>query len=572
MRPFLVAACGVAISLLLGCTTESQPREVRPLARPNILLLVAEDMSPRLGVYGDAMAVTPNLDRLASEGLRFTHAFTTSGVCATSRAALMTGLPQNAVGAGHMRPMSHPTRPYVAVPPPEVKAFPELLRRAGYWTFNDGKTDFGFSDGTIGGGGPRTLWDSNERWGGADWREAPAERPFFGMINFGITHESGLFPFGWPENLIHAAMQAAWLLQSRSVDYATDPASVSLPPFYPDIPEARQAVAWQYDHIHEMDRQVGAVLDRLAADGLADSTIVVWTSDHGSGLPGHKREITDRGTHVPLLIRWPERWRPPGVEPGEVDTRLVSFLDLGPQILAWAGVPRPRWMEGRPFVGPQAGPQRRYIHAARDRLDEVTDRGRAVRDDRYLYVRNDFPALPGALPLTFRETIPLMREWRRLHAEGALSPPQAAFFEPRGAEELYDVVADPHQIHNLAGDPTFAAELARLRAEMDRWLSNHEDQGQVDELELIERFWPGGEQPVTPPPLCVAQPGGLRLEPSVAGASVAWRSPSGALPDHWEIYTGPIDLPEGAEVEALAHRYGWAESEVVSCRVGGRAG
>lgn len=562
LSTLVVLACGLALA---GCADRGRPREVLELDRPNILLLVAEDMSPRVGVYGDELADTPNIDGLAKGGLFFTRAFTTSGVCATSRAALMTGMPQNAVGAGHMRVSMRGPFPYAAVPPPEVKAFPELLRRAGYWTFNDGKTDYQFSTSSMGGSGPRTIWDRDSFLGGHDWRDAPPDRPFFGMINFGTTHESGLFPFGWPSNAIHAVMQVAWLWRSWGVEYTTDPASVPLPPFYPDIPSARQAVAWQYDHVRAMDARVGAVLARLEEDGLADSTIVVWTTDHGSGLPGYKREITDRGLHVPLVIRWPERWRPAGVAPGDVDTRLVSFVDLAPQILAWAGVAQPKWMTGRVFVGPGAGPERRYIYAARDRLDEITDRGRSVRDERFLYSRNSFPGLAGALPLGFRETVPLMADWRRLYEEGKLGPTQAAWFEPRGAEELYDARADPHMVRNLAGDSAYAGELERMREALDSWLESHDDQGQIDEELLAERFWPGGEQPETPPPSCRLAGSALEIVSPVPGASIAWRSLASSDQPDWNLYTVPVSLAPGEAVEALAVRYGWSESEIVEC-------
>ncbi|MFP6663042.1 MAG: sulfatase [Deltaproteobacteria bacterium] len=564
----------VVFSLLLvalgGCRGERPERAVLALARPNILILMAEDMSSRVHAFGDAVAQTPNLDRLAAEGTRFPNTFTSSGVCATSRAALITGMPQNAIGAGHMRTLRGGPIPYTAVPPPAVKAFPELLRRAGYWTFNDGKTDYGFSDGPLAGSGPRTLWDENSFLGGYDWRSAPADRPFFGMVNFGITHESGLFPMGWPRNGMHAVMLPLLWLRQRDVQQISDPADVVLPPFYPDTPLVRRTIARQYDHISTMDREVGAVLARLTADGLADSTIVIWTTDHGSGLPGYKREISDRGIHVPMIIRWPERFRPPGLAPGSIDERLVSFVDLAPQILAWAGVAAPANMVGHAFAGPAAGPPRRYVFAARDRLDIFADRARSVRDDSFLYIRNWFPEEPGFLDLAYRNTIAMMGEWRELYAAGKLDAVQAAWFEPRGAEELYDVRTDPHQVRNLAGDPQYAAPLARMRGALNDWLGSYDDLGAIPETELARRFYPDGEQPQTREPAIILAPapsGSLAmLQAPDAGASIVWRRTGAQRPEHWELYVAPVALADEEEMEAIAVRYGWAESDPVSAQ------
>jgi arylsulfatase A-like enzyme len=572
MRWVFTLGLSLVAAALGGCTGEHPERAVRTLERPNILILMAEDMSSRVRSFGDALAHTPNLDRLAAEGTRFPNTFTSSGVCATSRAALITGMPQNAIGAGHMRTLRGGPISYTAVPPPAVKAFPELLRRAGYWTFNDGKTDYGFSDGPMAGAGPLTLWDENSLLGGYDWNNAPADRPFFGMINFGITHESGLFPMGWPRNVMHAVMMPMLWLRQRDVEQITDPADVDLPPFYPDTPLARRTIAHQYDHIATMDREVGAVLARLAADGLADSTIVIWTTDHGSGLPGYKREISDRGIHVPMIIRWPERFRPPGLVAGGSDDRLVSFVDLAPQILAWAGVVPPANMVGHDFTGQAGAPPRRYVYAARDRLDIFADRARSARDDSFLYIRNAFPEAPGFLDLSFRNTIEMMGEWRALYTAGKLDAAQAAWFEPRGAEELYDVRTDPYQIRNLAADAAHAETLARMSGALDDWLESYDDLGAIPEAELARRFYPDGEQPQTRGPVVAlaAIPGGAlaTLTAPDAGASITWRRAGAQRPEHWELYIGPVALADEEEIEAIAVRYGWAESATVSARAG----
>jgi len=321
---------------------------------PNILLLVAEDMSARVGAFGDPVARTPNLDRLASQGVRFPNTFTTAGVCAPSRAALILGMHQISTGTQHMRTGSRPEGPYLAVPPAEAKAFPELLRQADYFTFQHGKLDYQFS-GTRSGSGPSTIWDAEDN--DAMWADRGTDQPFFGMINYLVTHESGMFaPLGtWPENPLHFILQimqayTRWGWTESVVP--TDPAIVSLPPYYPDVPEIRHDIARHYDNIQIIDAQVGAVLDQLDRDGLADSTIVIWTTDHGDGLPRAKRDLFDAGIRVPMIIRWPESMRPKFFSRGEIDERLISFVDLTATILAFAKIETPRSMQGHDFLDP----------------------------------------------------------------------------------------------------------------------------------------------------------------------------------------------------------------------------
>jgi arylsulfatase A-like enzyme len=550
------------IVLVVGCGADPSPAP-DPQGRPNVLLLVAEDLSPRLGAFGDRVAVTPNLDRLAAEGTRFTRVFTAAGVCAPSRAALVTGVHPNALGAGHMRTSSRPEGGYRAVPPPEVKAFPELLRAAGYYTFTNAKLDYQFS-GPMPGSGPSTIWSAEGFRVG--WRDRPDGAPFFGMINFMVTHESSLLERGGlptsPLEALHA-----WLMWGHE-SLGLDPARIPLPPYYPDDPVVRETLARFYDQIHRMDEQVGEILARLESDGLAESTIVLFTSDHGDGLPRAKREVLDSGTHVPLIVRWPDTLRPEGAPPGAADDRLVSFVDLAPTILALAGEPVPDFVNGRVFLGPDAGPPRRYVFMTRDRIDETPDRVRSVRGARFRYVRNHRPELPASEGSDFREGLPIMRRLRELHAAGRLPPAGEAWFRPRPAESLYDTEADPHETRDLARDPAHAGTLARLRAALDDWQARVPDLGAIPEAELVERGWPGGEPPTTEAPtLRVVTPGGDRasvaLDSATEGASIAWRR--GGEP--WRVYAGPFEAEPGARLEAYAVRYGWDESEPVTLEI-----
>jgi arylsulfatase A-like enzyme len=529
-------------------------------SKPNILLLVAEDMSARVGAFGDATAVTPNLDSLAAEGLRLPNAFTTAGVCAPSRAALITGMHQISIGAQHMRTSTHPAGSYKSVPPPHIKAFPELLRAAGYYTFTDSKLDYQFS-GTTAGSGPFTLWDAEGRNTG--WEDREPDQPFFGMINFMATHESGTFdPLGyWPDSLLHLGMQIyrAMMFGIVSDSNPVSAAEVTLPPYYPDIPSVRREMARHYNNIHSMDRQVGELLTQLERDGLTDNTIVIWTTDHGDGLPRAKRELYDSGIKVPMIIRWPQQWRPAGIKPGTQDRRLISFVDLAPTILAMAGVPAPDYLQGSNFLSPEIAP-RNYIFASRDRIDEIEDRQRAARDKRFKYIRSWHPGLAGGHPLAFRDLQQMTRDMRSLWKAGKLNEAQAKWFQSAGEEQLYDLHDDPHELRNLASNPDYQQTLSRMRSALQDWLKTVEDMGETPEQQMISDFLCGDRQCVTPPPKLTIEHGRLNLSSDIPGASIGFRLDNG----DWRPYQRPVPVAGLRSVEAKAVRYGWEESTVTS--------
>ena len=350
-------------------------------ARPNILLIVAEDLGNRVGAFGDIVAQTPAIDALAAEGTRFTNVFAAAGVCAPNRSAIITGVHPQSMGTQHMRTS---TRNYQAVPPPEIKAFPELLRRAGYATANVAKTDYQFGE-------PFTLWDVNENDFRAPpdlavWRKLPQGQPFFAMINLMSTHESQLAtPQTQGAGRYADFIPLVVAQRQQQVEAVTDPALVTVPPYYPDTPQVRTSIAQHYDNVHFMDGQTAQILANLAADKLHDKTIVIWTTDHGDGLPRAKRSVYDSGLHVPFVVRFPD-----ARGAGGVDTRLVSMVDLAPTILPLAGAALPDFIQGRNVLAPDAQP-RHYVFAGRDRMDNVPDWVRAARDTRYKYIRNKQP-------------------------------------------------------------------------------------------------------------------------------------------------------------------------------------
>jgi arylsulfatase A-like enzyme len=552
-----------AVLCLAGCATGpgneiavsgAQDRSLQA-SPPNIVLIVFEDMSPRIGAFGDPVATTPELDAFAQEAVRYPNTFATSGVCAPSRSALITGVHQQALGTHQMRTKSPvpgmkgggPIE-YEAVPPPQVKAFPELLRRAGYYTSNNGKTDYQFGE-------PFTVWDANAP--DADWSGRGEGQPFFAMFNILETHESYI----WPEDRESAnpLLNAVTMRNRRDLagkERVTDPAEVELPPYLPDTPVVRADIARHYDNIAFAEKKVAGILDRLEAEDLLDDTIVIVTTDHGDGFPRMKRTVYDSGLRVPMMVRFPDRRGA-----GEVENRLVSFVDLAPTILELAGAQVPGWIQGRDFLGTS---ERDYVFAAADRHDAVPGRTKAVRDGRYKYIRNYMPELAVLRPLAFRDALPTMQEIWRLAKEGALpGPAERLIMAPRGREELYDTLADPHEIDNLAGDPAHAGTLARMRAAMDDWIARTGDMSAIPEEEMIEAMWPGLVQPVTAMPEIRVEDGRVVLSSSTPGASIAYML-DGSEPQSGRLYSGPFTPPPGATVVARAVRYGYAASEVNS--------
>ena len=432
--------------------------------QPNILWISCEDIGPHLGCYGYAEADTPHLDALAAKGVRFTNAHTVTGVCATCRASMITGMFPSTLGNQFMR---------CKVDLPEhVKLFPQYLRDAGYYCTNNSKTDYNIT------GDHGRCWDESSRKAHFRNRSNP-DQPFFAVFNFTNTHESKVFGYKKPNNLTEAELHA--------------PDKMTVPPYHPDTDVARTDWAHYYDNITAMDKMASELLAELEEDGLSDNTIVIFWSDHGAGLPRCKRWIYESGTLVPLIVYIPDDLREESQgEPSTVDERLISLFDLGPTVLNLAGIPVPEHMHGQPFLGKNLQDDRRYLHTIRDRMDERYDMMRAVRDDQYKYIRNYQSYKPWFQVINYMEQEHTMQELRRMAKNFQLRPEAAQFMATsKPLEEFYDLKADPHEVNNLIdkaeNDPDLMARLNRLRSAHEAWVVQTRDTGLIPEAELEER-------------------------------------------------------------------------------------
>ncbi len=437
--------------------------------RPNILWLIAEDFGQHLGCYGTKEVFTPTLDRLASQGVRYTRFFTTAPVCSPSRSAFMTGMYQTTIGAHQHR--SHRDDGFLL--PSGVKLATDWFRGAGYFTANirTFPKNIGPGAGVLNVGAGKTDWNFTylgQPFDSSNWEDLQKHQPFFAQVNFSETHR----PFKAPK---HA-----------------DPARVELPPYYPDHPITRNDWAAYLDSATALDGKIAGILDRLKADGLAQSTIIVFFGDNGQAHVRGKQWCYESGLKVPLIIYIPAAIpAPKHYQAGSVDKRLLAAIDLLPTMLSLAGVARPQGMQGQVFLGQHADPDRQLVFGARDRCDETPARIRTVRDDRYRYIRNFHPSQPFLLPNGYKEhAYPVWNLIKQLHNEGSLNPIQDCLAAPHmPKEELYDLQDDPHEIKNLinATDPHIQARLQKLRKDLENWIIESKDQGAINEPKDVAR-------------------------------------------------------------------------------------
>lgn len=447
MKPTLTVLAALLVALLTALHSADAA-----VKKPNVLWLIAEDMSPHFGCYGEKAIETPNVDKLAAGGVLFERAFVTGPICSPSRSALITGMYQTTIGAHHHRSGLGTEKIQL---PADVQLVPRLFQQAGYYTTNGGypamhkgKTDYNFEFDPA-------IYD------GTDWKSRAAGQPFFAQIQL------------WGGKIRDVPKQLAEArLQLGSVT-ATD--QLPLPPYYPNTQAIHDDWAATLDAVRITDQQVGEIVERLRTEGILDQTIIFFITDHGVSHGRGKQFLYDEGTHIPFVVSGP------GLVKGERRKDLIEHIDMAAMSLALAGISLPTSMQGRNALASDYQP-RDATFSARDRADETVDHIRGVRTTRWKYIRNFLPQRPYLQPNAYKDRKPCLIALRAAEAAGQLDEVQRLLFaKTRPPEELYDLNADPWEVHNLAADPGHAKTLQELRAKLDLWMEQTNDQGRTPE-------------------------------------------------------------------------------------------
>lgn len=443
-------ACVIMILTICGIFPAFQ-NDLLAQDRPNILWLVSEDNSPYIGAYGDDFATTPNIDKLAERGFKYTHAYANAPVCAPARNTIITGMYPPSNGTQHMRSNYKVTE--------MVKFFPQMLKEAGYYVTNNAKEDYNIEISQTDG-----IW--NESSNEAHYKNRKEGQPFFAVFNTEISHESSLFPVKPKNELRH------------------QPEDVTLPPYHPDTEKLRWQWAQYYDEVEDMDSWVGEKLHELEERGEVDNTIIFYYGDNGGVLPRSKRFVYETGTRIPLIISIPEKFKDlwPADQPGSKVDRMVSFVDLAPTILSIAGVQVPEIMRGHAFLGNQQTAPPEYVYMFRGRMDERYDMSRSIRNNRFRYTRNYMPYRIYGQHVDFLFFAMGTQSWEETCEAGDCNEVQRRFFETKPVEELYDTENDPWEVNNLAYDPEYHDVLKEMRGDMKDWMVDIKDTGVMPEF------------------------------------------------------------------------------------------
>jgi len=448
-----LSAAAVAIA---GCGTNmSDISRLKSDRTPNILWIVVEDMSLDFSCYGQTIISTPNIDRLAGEGAKFTNAFVTCPVCSPSRSAMITGMYQTTIGAHHHRSSYPGSQVRLAT---HMKLLPEYFKDNGYYTVNGGSKTTVYhknverKDKKMGKADYNFVWDPAV-YDDNNWMGRREGQPFFAQLQLrGGKHRGAKVP------------------------NAVDPDDVKLPPYYPDHPVIRSDWARYLNSVMYLDIKVGKILQRLEDEGIADNTVIFLWTDHGISHARGKQFVYDEGMRVPLIVRWPGV-----VKGGTVRDDLVSHIDISATSLDIAGIEIPTYMQGRTLFGANFRP-RKYVFSGRDRCDETLDCIRAIRTKRYKYIRNFYPNRPHLQANRYKDGKEIIKTMRKLHSEGKLNEIQSRIFDvPRPVEELYDIRNDPHEINNLADSGGHTSILGRMRATLKWHMIRTGDLGVVPE-------------------------------------------------------------------------------------------
>tara|TARA_B100000965_G_scaffold107319_1_gene88595 strand:+ start:3181 stop:4848 length:1668 start_codon:yes stop_codon:yes gene_type:complete len=535
--------------LTYSCSKNSQ----KPL---NVVWISCEDMGPILGSYGNDIVKTPNLDKLASEGVRYTNAYSTVGVCAPSRFSIITGMYPARLGAHNMRTGDYHNYKtpeevsyrknigvidkegknipeYEVVPPTHVKPFTEILRTKGYYCANNFKCDYQFN-------APFTAWD--EVSSTVSYRDAPKDKPFFYVWNTLLTHESRIW-------------------ERSNQPLTVNPEDIIIPSYFPDIPEVRNDIARKYSNIEAMDKKVGELMNQLEEDGMLDNTIIMFWSDHGGNLLRQKRAVGNSGLNVPLIIRYPNK-----MDAGKVDERIVSLMDLGPTVLSLLNIEPPKHYDGKAIAGPYEDDPREYAFGTADRFDESTDMQRSVLDGRYVYVKNFLPELPLIYRNKYRERITMNSKLIQMDSLNMLEGDAAyIFMKTKPVEEFYDLANDPYEVHNIIDNPKYSKRINDFRAALENWQKEINDQGFIAENKLVKSFWPNMIQPKTENvDFKIVEDGLYKLTTLTNGASIGYQIDEKIGTNSWSLYHEPIRIGDKQKIVARAIRIGYKASGITS--------
>ena len=444
----------------------------RDAGPPNILWLTFEDTSPEfIGCYGNKVAKTPVMDKLAAEGTRFTSAYSTGSVCSPSRNALILGCKTFTLGTGNHR-SNYPI-------PDNMTGFPKYLRDAGYYTSNNSKTDYNTS------AAKRIIqeaWDESS--GQAGWWKRKAGQPFFAVFNSMSSHQSRTMtePF---------AQYKKQIIDQLAESKQTKDADVLLPPFFRDSPDMRKQAARIYNSITKTDTEFDTLLTRLEREGLRDNTIIFVFADHGEGMPDAKTNGKGLGHRVPFIVWFPEKYKhlSPWKQSGFVTDEKIDFVDLAPTVLSLAGIEIPAYMQGRSLVGKTGTPDRRkpepkYLFLSSDRSDESYDLARTVIKGDYAYTRVFMPYVPELRYFQYMDVGEITQQIRQDFKAGKLDKVQQQMLLPRPVEFLYDLKKDPWEIDNLAPKKGYEALLNEFRTQLRNNIISQRDVLFLPEYEI----------------------------------------------------------------------------------------
>ncbi len=448
-----------ALIALIFCSCAQKQTTLAP---PNIVWLTSEDNSKHyMSLFDEHGVETPNIESLAEQGVTFTRAFSNAPVCSAARSTLISG-------CYGPRIASHYHRRAQMVPMPQgIDMYPAYLKKAGYYTTNNNKEDYNIVKGD-------NVWDESSKK--ATWRNRTEGQPFFHIQNFGITHEGQLF-------FNEQALKGADTLTNRDDCFVF--------PTHPNTEVFRYTNARYRDKIITLDKQIGALINKLKEDGLMENTFIFYYGDHGGVLPGSKAYLMEVGLHVPLVVYVPEKYKHlVNIERGTKNDAFVSFVDFGATILNLAGAEIPEGIDGQPFLGEDvtAGDleSRNETYGYADRFDEKYDMVRSVRVDHYKYIRNYQPFNFDGLWNDYRYKQMGYRQWLEMFKAGKLNKAQSLFFETKDPEALYDLNTDPFETNNLAASSDYKEILLNMRGKLNTWVKDMPDLSFYPEHYLIK--------------------------------------------------------------------------------------